>query len=245
MQLGEIGTRKTVRAATAHCFGKVKIIDFDEKASVLNKHYSKEEIKKHFIISTHNNSENGFKNLLKELREDKKQFQSKPPYATLVIDTWTNFIGLCKKHITIQNSNEKRPSLALDSEINIEQMIQSDYGKLNDIQNFIEDFISGFPCNLIANFHIADQIDRLGNPTGKKRAAGLGRYVEQMPGRWMEVHRLFKHPVKREFLVSVINDGIYPGNSALPLDKMNQDGTLKDFDLKVFADSEPFCISEK
>lgn len=233
IQYGEIGSRKTTRAATALRFGPVKFYDLDGKVSVLRNTLNPEQLEQ-VQVSSYEPGPESFGRLVAELKADKAAFASNPPFATVVLDTWTNLYKLLHHQVIFQNPDGKRDKIKVSDDISIQVPHMRDWGHVKTLQRYVMDLVRDLPCNIIINAHVGTSRDATGSDY--HTVGTTGSFGREMPGEFPDTHYLFFDQLTKKPKVRGHTGGGFQANTTLPLDIIDAAGCLKTWDLSVFDD---------
>ena len=224
IQTAESGHGKTTRTLTATRFGPMFIFDFDGKSSYAANNVPKDILKTlpenwKSLIDVEDFSTRKFKDAIDKVKEF-IALGDKLPYATLVIDTYTNL----NENLYIEAMGQSALEAGIKADFSQWAVLDSKFLAFFNLLRQLN-------CNLIVNCHLKSWKDE----ETKKifyGAAGRGGAIDKVWGRFADKH--FLEIVGTKFIVRVASKDTLPCTNTLTAEFIDLNGCARVFDLSIF-----------
>lgn len=220
VNLGASGSGKTTRSLTATQFGPAYLLDFDGKiqGAARNIPVSLKDQVDLDKLSVKNCRGMDYGEVYKHILELQGAFSGQEvPFATIIIDTFTNLSDIIYKSI-----------FPTEDKLFVSNVMQL-WGKVSHRTSTIFSALQALPCNIIVNCHTRE--DENGIPMGPD---GKGGFRNDIKARVTDMHYIAFQNGKN--LVRVRNSNKPPVNTNIDSKWIDANGYAKEFGLKVLED---------
>lgn len=215
---GDPGVGKSVLAASAAKWGPIYIFDLDGRIDSIHEYYRDRPEAKNIDFDTYSIEEGKESKTAKEVADKLLGFREytkkngKPPYATIIFDSWTNWESIMLTRIMADSPNIARKKVDIGGLIFAAPDGKNDHLLHAQGQKVFVKQLMGItsPMNVICVTHTKDHEDKFGRKT--KRIAAAGKLDTQIAVDFNEVHLMRFEKTDR---VLTIVDDSFPTKTAI------------------------------